>query len=445
LGFGQLALADLLTRTLAAEGTAGGQFKLHHPAKADHVIFLFMHGGPSTIDLFDYKPKLAELNGQPLPIAKPRIVFAKTGNLLQSPWKFQQHGRSGAWVSELMPHLSRMVDDVCFVKSLYGTNPSHAAAVQKLVTGSATFVRPSMGSWIVYGLGQENQNLPGFISICPDLQSGFSSSAFLPASFAGAPLGKANCPVDQITFRDTRPAHADPAAQARFAGALEQANRRHLAAVGPDRALEARIASAELAFRMQAEAPRAVATAEESRLTRELYGLDNAKTSHFGYQCLMARRLVERGVRFVQCTHTYKWDAHSNLQAGHAEAALEVDQPVAALIQDLKQRGLLERTLVVWAGEFGRTPTAEGNDGRDHNPEGFTIFLAGGGIKPGTSYGATDDFGYYAAQDKVSVHDLHATILHLLGLNHERLTFRYVGRDFRLTDVEGQVIHQIIG
>ena len=257
-------------------------------------------------------------------------------------------------------------------------------------------------------------------------------------------MGKANCPVEQITFRDTQAAHRDPAGQVRFAAALEQVNRQHLATTGPDSALETRIASLELAFRMQAEAPRALAMAEETQVTRQLYGLDNAQTAHFGYQCLMARRLVERGVRFVQCTHSYKWDAHGNLQAGHTDAAADVDQPVAALIRDLKQRGLLERTLVIWAGEFGRTPTAEGTDGRDHNPEGFTIFLAGGGIKAGMSYGATDDFGYYAAQDKVSVHDLHATILHLLGLDHERLTYRYLGRDFRLTDVEGQVIRQIV-
>jgi hypothetical protein len=442
LGFGGLALADLLAREAHGRRVLRDQGP-HHPPKARSVIFLFMHGGPSTLDLFDYKPALARLDGRPLPIAKPRLQFAPTGNLLASPWRFQRHGQSGAWVSELLPHLAGVVDDLCFVKSLHGTNPAHAAAAQKLMTGSATFIRPSLGAWTLYGLGTANRELPAFISICPDPQAAFLSGAFLPADCQGTPLGTANCPPRQIAMHDVNNPSLDLVTQRRHLDLLRRMNERHPAAA--EDTLEARTASFELAFRMQTAAPQALSLDGETPATRGLYGLEEPRTAHFGHQCLLARRLVERGVRFVQCTHTYKWDAHSGLRQGHESAAGEIDRPVAGLIRDLKARGLLEQTLVLWAGEFGRTPVAQGKDGRDHNPEGFTVFLAGGGIKGGISHGATDDFGYYAEQDKVSLPDLHATILHVLGLDHERLTFRHAGRDFRLTDVEGRVVRSILG
>jgi len=420
------------------------------PARAKRVIFLFMHGGPSQIDTFDWKPLLVRDDGKPLPFEKPRIQFAQTGNLMRSPWKFAQHGESGAWVSELFPNVAGEVDKLCFVKSLHGTNEAHGGALLALHTGSATFVRPSMGSWVVYGLGTENQNLPGFLTLCPTLGHGGVnnwSSAFLPGVYQGTPLGNASVPA-----REARLSHlANPELPSDLQRAqlelLERLNAEHLAARPGDEALEARIASWELAFRMQTEAPGVLDLDGESETTRRLYGIDDPVTENFGRQCLLARRLAEAGVRFVQCTHSYKWDQHERLQELHEKNAREVDRPIAGLLRDLAGRGLLEDTLVLWAGEFGRTPTVQGAPGpaagRDHNPHGFTVWMAGGGVKAGTSFGATDDYGFYAAEDKVHVHDLHATLLALLGLDHERLTYRYAGRDFRLTDVEGRVVREI--
>lgn len=449
-GFGGLALMGLLQDAAHAAGTAnpGASLGPHFPAKAKHVIFLFMHGGPSQVDTFDYKPELKRLHGQPLPVPKPRVTFAKTGNLLMSPWKFKQHGESGAWVSELFPHVATHVDDICFLKSIHGTNAAHGGALLALHTGSSAFVRPCFGSWLTYGLGTENQNLPGFITICPTYGHGGInnwSSAFLPAKFQGVPLGKANSPVDEVTIRNLK-AFRPRDVQHRQLELLERLHRLHIEEqTGPDPALEGRIESFELAFRMQTETPDLLDLSGETKATTDMYGLEDPVTGHFARQCLLARRFVEYGVRFVQCTHSYKWDQHGELRKLHASNALEVDRPIAALLTDLKTRGLLDETLVLWGGEFGRTPTAQdGNDGRDHNPEGFTMWMAGGGVKGGFSYGETDPWGYYAAVDKTHVHDLHATILHLLGLDHERLTYRYAGRDFRLTDVEGEVARAIL-
>jgi hypothetical protein len=355
-------------------------------------------------------------------------------------------------VSELFPHVARHVDDICFVHSLHGTNPAHGGATLKLHTGSDNFVRPSMGSWVTYGLGTENQNLPGFVTICPTLAHGGVSnwsSAFLPAQCQGTPIGTASVPAEQASVRYIRSSRNIPASvQRRQLDALAEMNREHLARSGADAAaaLEGRINSFELAFRMQAEMPGLQDISGESDATRRLYGLEDPVTANFGRQCLMARRFAERGVRFVQVTHSsgsVQWDQHGKLKSGHEQNAREVDKPIAGLLADLKSRGLLDDTLVLWGGEFGRTPTAEGSDGRDHNPEGFTMWLAGGGVRGGMRYGATDDYGYFATQDKVHVHDLHATILALLGLDHERLTYRYAGRDFRLTDVEGRVVREI--
>jgi hypothetical protein len=456
-GFGSLALAAMLAgeSPAVAAGSKSAANPLaprppHFPSKAKRVIFLFLTGGPSHLDTFDYKPLLQRDNGKPLPFAKPRVQFAETGKLLGSPWKFKQYGQSGSWVSDLFPHVAGCVDDICFLHSLHGSNAAHGGALLKLHTGSDNFVRPSMGSWLTYGLGTENANLPGFITICPTLAHGGVKnwgSAFLPAPYQGTPLGNASIPADKARVNFIKNNHTPPRLQRLQLDMLAEMNRDDLARGGPDQAMEGRLESFELAFRMQTEMPEIEDVSRESRATRQAYGLDDPVTANFGRQCLLARRFSERGVRFVQVTHSdafVQWDQHSDLKKGHAKNASEVDKPIAALLRDLKARGLLEDTLVLWGGEFGRTPTAQGTDGRDHNPDGYTMWMAGGGVKPGFHYGATDDYGYFAVHQKMHIHDLHATILHLMGLDHERLTYRYAGRDFRLTDVSGQVAHEII-
>ena len=446
VGFGSLALAGLARGFgLASENPLAARSP-HFAPRAKRVIFLFMHGGPSQIDTFDYKPLLERDDGKPLPFEKPRIQFAQTGNLMKSPWKFRQYGESGQWVSELFPHVAEHVDELCFIKSLHGTNEAHGGALLALHTGSATFVRPSMGSWVLYGLGSENENLPGFISICPTLSHGGVnnwSSAFLPGIYQGAPIGNASVPAKQAGFAHLTNQEIDPRLQREQLDLLREINSEHAERRAADAALEARIASYELAFRMQTEAPGVMDSSGESPETLKLYGIDDPTTENFGRQCLLARRFAEAGVRFVQCSHSYKWDQHEKLRELHTSNAREVDRPLAALLTDLKARGLLDDTLVIWAGEFGRTPTVQGSDGRDHNPHGFTVWLAGGGTKRGFSYGETDDYGFYAARDRVHVHDFHATLLALLGLDHERLTYRYAGRDFRLTDVAGRIVHEL--
>jgi len=445
-GFGGLALASLL-----AEESCGNPLAVNAPPfapRAKRIIFLFMHGGPSQVDTFDPKPLLDRDHGKPLPFAKPRVVSGGTGNLLKSPWKFRQYGQSGAWVSELFPHVAQRVDDLCIINSMHCSNSRHGGALLELHTGSDTFVRPSMGSWIAYGLGSENQDLPGFVTICPTLTHGGAnaySSSFLPADYAGVPLGNASIPSDQakipfIENADSLP----PELQRAELDLIREINLDFLAASGPDAELEARINSFELAFRMQAAAPELQDISSESAATHEMYGLADDRTRNFGRQCLMARRFIERGVRFVQCTHSYKWDQHGDLKNGHTRNAFEVDQPIAALLADLKARGLLDDTLILWGGEFGRTPVAQGDNGRDHNPQGYSMWLAGGGVRGGMVHGKTDDYGYYAVENKVHVHDLHATMLHLLGLDHKLLTYRYAGRDFRLTDIYGDIVHEII-
>jgi len=452
-GFGYLALSALMadeqSRAVASGAGALAPKLPHFPARAKRVIFLFMKGGPSAVDTFDPKPLLDRDDGKPYPFQMPRVTFAKTTTLLKSPWKFRQYGRSGLPVSELFPNVAQCADELCVVRSLHGTNPAHGGALLKLHTGSDTQVRPSMGSWITYGLGTENQNLPAFITICPTLAHGGVNNwgaAFLPAHCQGTPIGNAAVPSDQAVVRHIRNARLTPDLQRLQLDMLAQMNRGHLELSGPDLALEGRINSFELAFKMQTAMPEAQELGNETNATRKLYGMDNPVTANFGRQCLMARRYLERGVRFVQVTHSdseVQWDQHGNLYKGHSKNASEVDKPIAGLLRDLKSRGLLEDTLVIWGGEFGRTPTAQGKDGRDHNPEGFTMWLAGGGVKRGFAYGATDDYGYFAVDDKVHIHDFHATILALLGLNHEKLTYRYAGRDFRLTDVEGHVVKEL--
>jgi len=451
LGFGHLALLNMLAggaRSVSAGVSAAHPLMTRppvFPARARRVIFLFMHGGPSHVDTFDYKPLLLRDSGKPLPFAKPRIQFAQTGNLRKPAWSFRPHGQSGAMVSELFPAVGAMADDICFVHSIHGTNEAHGGALLKLHTGSDTFVRPSMGSWISYGLGTENQNLPSFITINPSLGHGGVAnwaSAFLPAVHQGTPLGSSGTPVERATINYLHDPDDNAALQRLQLDLVQQMNQTHLARAGPDSALEARVESFELAFRMQTEAPELMRIDGESAATRQLYGLDDPETASYGRQCLLARRFAEKGVRFVQCTHGY-WDSHENLPREHARLARQVDRPIAGLLHDLKARGLLDDTLVLWGGEFGRTPTVQGNDGRDHNPHAFTMWMAGGGVKGGIRHGQSDDYGFYAAADKVHVHDLHATLLALLGLDHEQLTFRHAGRDFRLTDVHGNVVREI--
>lgn len=446
-GIGSLALAAMLRGEAVAQDPLAVK-EAHFPARAKRVIFLFMHGGPSQVDTFDYKPQLERDHGKPLPFSKPRVFSSATGNLLKSPWKFRRHGASGAWVSELFPHVARCVDDLCMIHSMHGSNSRHGGALLELHTGSDTFVRPSMGAWITYGLGTENEDLPGYITICPTLTHGgvnAYSSAFLPAVYQGTPLGNASIPADQVQIPFIQNADGLAAGLQRMElDLLRQWNERRRAETGPDAALEARINSFELAFRMQAAAPQLQDVTSETAETQRLYGLDEPETRNFGRQCLMARRFAEQGVRFIQCTHSYKWDQHSGLKADHSKNAREVDQPIAALLTDLKRRGMLDETLVLWGGEFGRTPVAQGDDGRDHNPQGYTMWMAGGGMRAGIQYGATDEYGYYAVENKVHLHDLHATMLHVLGLDHTRLTYRYAGRDFRLTDIHGEIVRDIL-
>ena len=430
------ALADLLTHEASAA-------PLQNP-KVKRVIFLFMYGAPSCVDTFDYKPQLAKDHGKPLPFNKPRLQFRKTKNLFASPWKFQQYGESGTWVSELFPHVAQHADKLTFVHSLHGSNAAHGGALLKIHTGTDTFVRPSMGAWISYGLGSENKNLPSFVTIDPTLNHGGVQNygaAFLPAQHQAVRVHG-----DDLSINDLK-ASDDQGLQRAKLDLVRQLNSQQFRNAG-SRELESRIRSFELAFQMQRDAPEALDLNAESADTQRLYGIDEQPTSAFGRQCLLARRLAERGVRFIQCTHregdSITWDDHSNLVKHHSKLATNVDKPIAGLLADLEQRGLLDETLVMWGGEFGRTPTAEGANGRDHNPHGFTWWLAGGGLKPGFHFGATDQYGYYAVQDRVHIHDLHATLLHLLGLDHEQLTWRHSGRDFRLTDVHGRVVDEIL-
>ncbi len=444
-GFGALALTGVLAE--ARQGDDLAPRPSPFPARAKRVIFLFMHGGPSAVDTFDYKPLLLRDSGKPLPFAKPRVVFAETTNLLRSPWEFRQHGQSGAWVSSLFPNVARHADDLAIVKSLHGSNPAHGGACLKIHTGSDTFVRPSLGAWVSYGLGTENRNLPGFITLNPTLGHGGVQNfgaGFLPAIHQATRIALPSDAKSAVSIPNATNAELSAGEQrlqldlVRELGRLQQER-----TGGADAALEARIESFELAFRMQGTAPGTMDLGSESEETKRLYGLGVNPTDAFARQCLLARRFAEAGVRFIQVTHGY-WDQHSELRSKHAQLAAEVDRPIAGLLCDLKARGLLEDTLVIWGGEFGRTPVAQGKDGRDHNPHGFTWWLAGGGVKGGSSHGSTDEYGFYAAEDKVHVHDLHATVLHLLGLDHLRLTFRHAGRDFRLTDVEGHVVREIL-
>jgi hypothetical protein len=424
----------------------------HFPARAKNVIYLFMAGGPSQLDLFDYKPRLAALNGQPIPeslIAGKRFAFMDTSHgtkLLGSRRAFAQHGRSGAWVSDLFPYTAGVVDDITLLKSCAADLFNHAPAKLFMNTGSGQFGRPSMGSWITYGLGSESNNLPGFVV----LQSGPRGprggavnwgTGFLPTTYQGVPFRGNGDPILNLTS----PKGITATRQRQAIDAIRDLNLQQAVATG-DAEIHTRIAAYEMASRMQSSAPELVDLSSETEATLKLYGVEKDKPS-FARNCLLARRLVERGSRFIQLYHT-NWDSPGgpgeNLQSDFEARCREVDQGQAALVTDLKQRGLLKDTLVVWAGEFGRTPFAQGNNGRDHNPYGFTIWMTGGGVKGGHVYGSTDEFGYNATENVCTVYDLWATVLHLMGIDHEQLTYRFSGRDLRLTDVHGNVLRDVI-
>ena len=452
IGFGTIALTHLLTQELFAD-TTGGPLQVkecHFPATAKRVIFLFMHGGVSHVDSFDPKPKLIERNGQPVPFQKPKFEFAPTGNLLASPWKFRKYGQSGIEVSDLFPSIGSCIDDIAVIRSMNGGDfVSHGPALLNINTGNGAFARPCLGAWTLYGLGSENHNLPGFISLSPSLYHGGAQnygSAFLPATFQGTRLGDGSTDFKNAKLSSLSPAQS-PEIQRIQLDYLKRRNERFSDSHGADSALEARMQSFEMAFRMQAEAPEVMDLNRESAQTQAAYGVGVEPTDEFGRQCLLARRCVEAGVRFVQVNFSYPrnyWDAHGDLRNNHTTNAAKVDLPIAALLKDLKSRGMLNDTLVVFATEFGRTPAAQGNDGRDHHPHAFSFWMAGGGIRGGVTYGATDEFGYYVTENKVTIPDFHATILHLLGLDHEQLTFRHAGRDYRLTDVHGRVVRDIL-
>ena len=458
LGFGALALASLLGRDTAANTSTGSAIHTlpHHPPRTKRVIWLFMTGAPSQVDTWDYKPELQARSGEPLPGADQQVGFFQTsGKCLASPFKWAQHGQSGTWVSDIFPHLSQHVDEMTFIHSMHLRANNHAPAAMELMCGLNRPGMPSMGAWLDYGLGTMNDNLPSFVVMHERKPRGDDqiwSAGFLPKSHQALAIDtRRPVAIDNLSLRQGH----SLASQRAELDLLAAVNGAHAAARPTQADLAARITSFELAYRMQTAAPEAIDLAQESQATHELYGTEDPKCKVFAKQCLTARRLLERGVRFVQIfagrgvggdgsVDDVPWDGHANIETNHRECGLATDRPAAALLADLKSRGMLEDTLVIWGGEFGRTSDSQGGTGRDHNPGGFTIWMAGGGVKGGFHYGSTDPFGYKAVENKVHVNDLHATLLHLLGINHEQLTYRHNGRNFRLTDVGGSVIPDIL-
>jgi len=454
-GFGALALSALMREpALGADvrSKSGGPMAVkppHFPARAKSVIFLYMDGGPSQMDTFDPKPRLDREHGRPIGVKTHPTQFNNVGAVLKCPWKFRRYGESGIPVSDLFPNIAQHVDELAIIRSMVSNFSEHTSANYFLHTGSGLQGRPSHGAWTTYGLGSECQDLPGFVvlngGLIPPGGMDCFSNGFLPAAYQGSLFRPAAEAIANI-----RPGEASPDLQRRKLDLLRDLDQSVVDRMGEHDSLEAAIGNYELAYKMQATVPELTALDGESPATRRLYGLDESyePTRIFGRECLLARRLVERGVRFVEvlCPSVGhdRWDQHGDLKGGHERNARAVDRPIAGLLTDLKARGLLDSTLIFWGGEFGRTPMAQGSDGRDHNPYGFTVWLAGGGVKGGTIHGATDDYGYHAVEDKVEIHDLHATMLHLLGIEHTRLTVRFGGRDMRLTDVHGEVVKAIL-
>ena len=450
-GFGAVALSSLLADP--AYGKAKSPFaprKPHHDAKAKSVIFLYMDGGVSQVDSFDYKPRLEKDNGKPFSAKINPTQFDNIGKTLKSPWNFKQYGQSGLNVSDLFPHVGEMADELCVVRSMTSKFSEHNSANFFLHTGFGVQGRPSMGAWMSYGLGSEATDLPGFVVLNGGLipSGGWDNfgNGFLPASHQATVFKTGKEPLADIRPRESR-----PGVQQAKLGLLNRLDQGVLNRLGKVDELESAIANYEMAYRMQAAVPELIDVKGETQATRKLYGLDSKydPTRTFGMQCLIARRLVEKGVRFIELTcprisGNDRWDAHGGLKKNHGDNSRATDQPIAGLLRDLKSRGMLKDTLVVWSGEFGRTPFAQGSNGRDHNPFGFTIWMAGGGAKSGITYGATDEFGYRAVENKLDIHDMHATMLHLLGMDHKKMTYFFDGRDMRLTDVHGHVAHDLI-
>ncbi|MDZ4289344.1 MAG: DUF1501 domain-containing protein [Prosthecobacter sp.] len=456
-GFGYLAFAALAQQqALRASPEPAGPLAPKNPQitqRAKHVIFLCMQGGPSHVDMLDYKPKLMTDSGKQAPSAAGRNGQAK---LMPSQWKFNRHGQSGLWISELLPETAKHADEMCLLNSMSTDVPAHPQAFTQLHTGTTQFVRPSLGAWSLYGLGTTNQNLPGFITINPPANATRTyGSAFLPAIYQGTKLGGPTLPglggggrgrggMGNATIANVKNERYSPEAQRTQLDLVQALNKSRLQMDGGVSAeVEGVIESYELAFRMQAEVPKVMDLSKETAATKALYGIDETDTDSFGRQCLMARKFVEAGVRFIEITQG-NWDQHFNLKTALERNCASIDKPIAGLLTDLRQRGLLKDTLIIWGGEFGRTPHSQGDDGRDHNNKGFTMWMAGGGVKGGMTYGKTDEYGYEAVENKMHIHDWHATVLALLGLDHEKLTYRYAGRDFRLTDVYGTVVKEIM-
>lgn len=457
-GFGLVALSSLMSGGKALAAAQSNPFAPrvpHLPPKVKSVIFCFMSGGVSHVDTFDPKPRLKKDHGKPMPVPVRPTMFNQNGNIMASPWEFRNHGQSGLPVSELFPHIGACADDLAVIRSMTSVANEHAQGNYFIHTGFSLAGYPSAGAWMTYGLGSENQNLPGFVVLAsggPPLGGmGIFGNGFLPAVHQASFID----PTQKEPLANITPHEADKLQRKRLQF-VEGLDYRHLARLQGDEQVESAIHNYEIAYRMQTAVPDLVDLRGESEATQRLYGLDSPvrEKAEYARQCLLARRLVERGVRFIELTCLPRssdpgqignpWDQHGVLKAGHSEMAFQVDQPIAGLIHDLKARGLFDETLIVWAGEFGRTPFAQSNDGRDHNPFGFSVWLAGGGIRGGTVYGATDELGYHAVQDVSTVYDLWATVLHLLGMDHEKLTYRFGGRDFRLTDVHGRVVRAIL-
>ena len=449
-GFGQLALSAMLARESysAPDMKVGTDLwqRPHFPPRAKRIIFLFMWGGPSHVDIFDPKPRLNEDDGKPI---SPETVGSEKpvlGNALGSPFKFAQHGEGGVRISELFPQLAQQADKLCVIRSMHTEGNAHGEALLRLHTGQANLVRPSIGAWLSYGLGSENENLPAYITISPPRGHGGVQnygSAFLPAIHQGTAIGSAETPIAQARVSHIGNARIDHNQQRAQLDLIQSLNQQHLTATTTDRGIEGLIANYELAYRMQTTIPQVMNIEQETRETQELYGVGVAPTDNFGRQCLLARKFAEAGVRYIQVSTDYTWDHHKKVKEGLIEESAKVDRPIAGLLTDLKRRGLLDETLVVWGSEFGRTPMVENGDGRNHHPKAFTMWMAGGGVRGGFTFGSTDDFGYRPVENPVHMHDLHATLLYALGIDHQRLTYRHAGRDFRLTDVHGNVVQQI--
>jgi len=451
-GFGAVALSSLLNQEILAYNRRAGVHP-QFPAKAKRIIWLFMGGGVSHVDTFDPKPLLQKHHRQKIPIKLPPHLRDGSDKVLASPFNFQQHGQSGLPISELFPHMARHADKFCVLRSMHCDSIDHTGATLQTFCGAVSLPRPGIGNWLLYGLGTDNNNLPGYVVMGPDQQSGTAtySPRFLPTWTGGTRVNwnyKPNITAENAIPNLKNTGNLTTVEQEAQLALLKKLNGAYTADRLQTDPLSARTQSYELAFRMQAAAPEAFDITSETQITKKMYGLDDDHTQSFGYRCLLARRLAERGVRFIQVQcgkgDGLDWDQHGELEKGHRKNAAATDKPVGALLSDLEARGLLNDTLVIWGGEFGRTPTSQGTDGREHHPHGYSLCLAGAGIRPGFIYGATDDFGWYAAEKKMHIHDFHATLLHIMGINHEKLIFRYSGRDFRLTDVHGEIAHDII-